>query len=682
MTNHVLAAKLLKFAKRLDGGLGGFLEYSGERLLIGALIVTTIFCLVVQVLSITHPFPIDYGEAPLVDQAMRLAHGLNIYRPDLATPPYTISNYPPLYIVFILPLILLFGPNFWAGRLLSAICALLSALFIYLILFRLTRDRFASVVSGLILLANPFVVHWSSYLRIDLLALALSLGGLVVLIPWPLTRRRLIIGAVLLVGAIFTRQSYALAAPLAAFCWLLFKNWRRAFLLAGIVALTSLVLFLIINLASANGFYYNIVTANVNEFGIDRLKMNMSHLWEVMPFLLVVSSLALVLFFRKMGTYALVTPYLIGGVLSAITIGKIGSNVNYFLELSAGLSLAAGTVLFWLRRFQPSRLLRVVVLVVLAVQAVLMLHNTLTDYLPDINGRRAKAGELRKLEDRVASSNGPILADEYMGLVTLENRPLYIQPFEVTQLAKAGMWDQKPLLDSIARQEFPLILIHYYPSFDVYKERWTPEMLDAINAAYTPVEQEADTRVYMPKQALVAEAISQCSGAPWHLPTQADLGLQWEKEGLKLDFYGKMPEGADPVYAVADGLLTRPKDVPGRLMIQHDDPFNSGRKVWSVYWNLLKANGVDELVSTEFPPGSESIPVKKGQMLGYQGSFSGKPGFPGWSYVGFGVVEPGADGTYPAQIALKNWIDPRDFLGVAIPSKDTQLNLQSLECKK
>jgi hypothetical protein len=118
------------------------------------------------------------------------------------------------------------------------------------------------------------------------------------------------------------------------------------------------------------------------------------------------------------------------------------------------------------------------------------------------------------------------------------------------------------------------------------------------------------------------------------------------------------------------------------LMIQHDDPLNPGRKVWSVYWNLLKANGVDELVSPAFPPGSSSVPVKQGQLLGYQGSYSGKPGFPGWGYLGFGVVGPGEDGQYPTQVGLKDWLDPRIYLGVDIPSNDSKQSAQSMGCKK
>jgi len=38
-------------------------------------------------------------------------------------------------------------------------------------------------------------------------------------------------------------------------------------------------------------------------------------------------------------------PVLVGGTISAITIGKAGSNVNYLFEFSAGISLVAGALI-------------------------------------------------------------------------------------------------------------------------------------------------------------------------------------------------------------------------------------------------------------------------------------------------------------------------------------------------
>ncbi|MFN8560354.1 MAG: hypothetical protein U0703_01670 [Anaerolineae bacterium] len=90
-----------------------------------------------------------------------------------------------------------------------------------------------------------------------------------------------------------------------------------------------------------------------------------------------------------------------------------------------------------------------------------------------------------------------MLADEHMGLLVLDGKPILMQPFEMSQLALAGLWDQQPFLDALMRGDYPVLLL-YQPSFNpgLRFERWTPEMLAAINAAYRPDFQTAETTVY------------------------------------------------------------------------------------------------------------------------------------------------------------------------------------------
>ena len=56
-------------------------------------------------LALDDPYTLNYGEGPLLDQAVRLARGENIYRADLSAPPYTITNYPPLYVLAQVPFV-------------------------------------------------------------------------------------------------------------------------------------------------------------------------------------------------------------------------------------------------------------------------------------------------------------------------------------------------------------------------------------------------------------------------------------------------------------------------------------------------------------------------------------------------------------------------------------------------
>jgi len=666
--------------KRLLASLGPHVENLATIILLLSLSLAAVGFLTYQVQAVSHPYPLDYGEAPLVDQAMRLAAGRNIYRTDLSSPPYTISNYPPLYVLSLVPFVKLFGPTFLAGRAISMLCGLASATFLALIIYTHTQDRIAAITTGLIFLAIPYVVHWSSLLRIDLLALACSTGGLYLLARWPTARWSTIGSALLLVAAIYTRQSYALAAPLAAFVWLWMHDWRRALRLRsgqalGLAALAgglSLILFLALNALTRGGFYFNVVTANVNEFGIERLEWNLRRLCDAAPFLLVIGGVSLVLAPGRVRSWPLLVPYLIGAALSSLTIGKVGSNVNYFLELCAALSLASGALVAWSRKH---RWLRVVLLALLTLQVRLLMQTTADEYLEPLSYRLHSRQELGQLEEIVASAEGPLLADEYMGLITLQGRPLYIQPFEVTQLANAGLWDQSPLVERIHDQEFSLILIHHFPGIEVHKERWTPEMLSAISRAYTPAAVLGNTRVYRPIGSHHTP-LDGCPGAAWRLPTRSDLGVQWHDAGLY--FFGRGNENSVPVYAVADGLLTQFPDWTGSVAIQHADPLQPGEKVWSYYADMASANGSESYIVQDFPPGSDNVPVKAGQLLGYQGRWSGQPLRPMWIHLRFSVVQAAEDGSFPGAVGPENILDPSSYLG--IEAGERQTDLQLLRC--
>ena len=114
----------------------------------GARIVLSFFLLAAgiifvlhSVLSVAYRYPLDYGEAPLVDQAIRLSAGENIYRPDLSTPPYTTANYPPLYVISLIPFLNWFDSPFHMARVISVIATLVSGAFISLIIYTLSNNR-------------------------------------------------------------------------------------------------------------------------------------------------------------------------------------------------------------------------------------------------------------------------------------------------------------------------------------------------------------------------------------------------------------------------------------------------------------------------------------------------------------------------------------------------------------
>ncbi len=450
--------------------------------------------------ALAFPYPLNYGEGPLLDQAVRLAGFENIYGGDLTRPPYVVSNYPPLFPLVQAPFVWLFGPAFWYGRLISLLCAAAVALFVGLTLHALTRDRLAALSGAMVFPAMPYVVRWSSLARVDLLGLALSWAVLFVVVRWPHKRWSVVVAGLCIVAAVYTRQTYALAAPLAAFVWLLARGQRRRALeLAGFAGGTALILFGILNVLTGGGFFLNTVTANLNDFRWERVSLNALGALLACPLLLVGALAFLSLADRKgNASWWLVAPYLAASVPSALLVGKVGSDVNYLLELSAAFALATGALIAW-QRERPR--VRIVLVALLAVQVLALAQSSrvasgLQDY---VIGQRP---EIARLSGIVAQADGPVLTDDQMGLLPLNGRRIFLQPFEMTQLSRAGAWDQRPLVEAIEREEFPIIMI-WKPPFakQIKRDRWTPAMLREIRDHYRPTDRLADMVVYRPKEA-------------------------------------------------------------------------------------------------------------------------------------------------------------------------------------
>jgi hypothetical protein len=478
-------------------------------------------------MALHFPYTLDYGEGPLLDQTLRLAQFQNIYHNNLSQSPYTISNYPPLFPLVQVPFVWIFGPALWYGRLLSILSVLASALFIGLTLQAMTRSNLAGVTGGLLLLVFPYIFHWSPLNRIDSLALALSWAGLYVIVrgsarqalaqaaPAPKQslyksfrtevsgQRWLVAGAALLVGAIFTRQTYALAAPMAAFVWLVHLSpRRRAFHLAILVGGASILLLGLLTLSTLGGFYSNIVTANVNAFSWKTVQDNIDPIWKNMRFLVVGAAAFLVAGSIKswrVSSWWLVAPYVVGAVLSGLTIGKDGSNVNYLFEFSAALSLVAGALVAWLEK--NNRLWRTALVLLIAFQVNTIYNWSKQEYYPrHISRMLTQSSELEHLTSLVKSASGIVLADEHMGLLPLTGKTIYYQPFEYKMMSDAGLWDQTAFVTQIKNKEFALILLFDPPSWDSQHARWTNEELDAIYANYSWSASLAYTTVYTPNK--------------------------------------------------------------------------------------------------------------------------------------------------------------------------------------
>lgn len=323
--------------------------------------------------AIAFRYPLDYGEAHMLDQAMRLLDGENIYRHDRLSPPYSITNYPPVMVGVMVPLEFTFGPTFWWGRALCVLCTLATALLLGLLTFRFTNDRVSSFFTGAYFCGTPGVAFWSPLVRVDMLALTFSVAGIFTLSRQQLKKWQFVCGIVLLVSAAFTKQSYLLAAPLACFCWLWCNDRKRAWRLVGALGIIGIGAALALDVATDGGFLFHVVRANVHEFTLPRLVNFWGGFIETTGIGLSVG-LVFLSFPSSFRAWPLLGPFLVGAALASLTVGKAGSSINYFLELNAALALASGQALAW-GRAQGSMLIKAGIVGCIALQSGLNLEN-------------------------------------------------------------------------------------------------------------------------------------------------------------------------------------------------------------------------------------------------------------------------------------------------------------------
>jgi hypothetical protein len=463
--------------------------------------VATAFFVGHEARAIAFPYPLDYGEGPLLEQARRLTAGENIYSPTLEHYPFTIANYPPLF-----PLLLgvaghLGGWTLASARLLTFAAAAACAALVTAIARAAGASRGAALVGGALFLANPYVVFWSTLVRIDLVALAFSLGALLVVVRGPRDTRRLLVAGALVLLAALTRQSHLLAAPAAIAVGLVFE--RRARAAAFVAGFASAVALVTVALAAAThgGFLLHTVTANRNAYSVSLLQYFAGDFAQTSGLLAALAAASAVLATRGLAApvRATLAAYFPLTLLSALTIGKVGSHVNYFLELVAASSVLCGVALCRAHeQSTPAWRSFGVWTTATACLGIGVGHSLLRP--ENMEAKLRRRADFDALAQVLRREPGRVLADETMGMLVLTGHRIELQPFEFTQLARQGLWDDSPVVRDLQDGSFGLVLVNDGPETPASwtRDRWTASMLAALHARYTPAGALGGATLYRP----------------------------------------------------------------------------------------------------------------------------------------------------------------------------------------
>jgi hypothetical protein len=502
---------------------------------LGGLILVLAHFLAAANLAIRFPFELDYGEG-IVWEQMRLIFDGRGYGP-IEGFPAIVFHYPPLYHAIVEGVSTVSGMDpLAAGRLVSLAASLLCGLFVALIAARVTRPSQGSAVAwtcaafaALTALAFEPVAVWGALMRVDMVAIAFSLAGVYFAIRALDRPSNVHIASLLVVAAVFTKQT-SLAAPAAAFFVLLLVRPRTAIAgMATCIAVGGTVL-AALTVASHGGFLRHIILYDINRFELARIYWVGAGL-SVHAVFCGVAALGVVQSLRetticcqgarsldalaarlqaapdKAATLLLLI-YLLILTLMLVLMGKSGSNINYMIEwmmtagLFAGLAVrdAARAVLndstldAGAKRISPAAFL---LPAALGVQALILpsppTHARTTDSAR-IDGMRALSLEIRR-------AGRPVIADD-MVLLLRSGQDVLWEPSIFAELASTGVWDERPFVAQIRARRFAFFITDAARGNPMFDSRYTPRVADAMDAAYPVQRRLAGYYLHYPASAI------------------------------------------------------------------------------------------------------------------------------------------------------------------------------------
>jgi 4-amino-4-deoxy-L-arabinose transferase-like glycosyltransferase len=327
------------------------------KVLIGLAVLAFIGYLIVYVIYAVElfrfPFDYDQGEGFELMDTVYFSRGEWPYR-DNDTYPFYSSNYPPLFHVVIVPLVWLFGPQYWTGRLVSFLGTLVTAGAIgYAVRrggARSAGDRrpWLAVISGLAFLASNYVYHVGPLFRQHMFMVMFETLA-VVLVAVTIEREerdgrhynKSLLGVMaLLLAAGYTKQ-LAYATVIAVFIFLFLRSPKRAVKWAVPFAAVTGLIFLGIDIATQGEWMLNTITANLNPFVPGQAEGLFRQWFRLHTLIIVVAALHALyqLYATRLSVYAI---WFVVATVNSITAGKWGAGESYFATAIAAACILSG----------------------------------------------------------------------------------------------------------------------------------------------------------------------------------------------------------------------------------------------------------------------------------------------------------------------------------------------------
>ena len=461
--------------------------------------------------AIAFPYQLDYGEGPILEIALRVAHGEPLY-PPINQPPYVIASYEPVYYLLSALGVWIWGPNYWFGRLVSLVSALAIAACVGLIVWRRSGHRFASWLAAGLILAMPHFLVWSALMRIDMLALALSVGAF-----YLFTRGRWKAGTLLFALGVFTRRTQVSAMVPAFLDYRDQKGWRPA--ARALVVQVGLVAALMAGgvLVTRGGMFHQLFLHTASSLG---KAWSWQQLWSLLwvpgnpspmklwPVYFVITAVGAIYCLAARGQRLLFI-YFAAACVIFLTGGRIGSAHNYLMEPTA-----VGAMMFGVMWAELSRRPGWTRPAVMALGGAIALQMLWTDlhlpYTISLAQPRVDPRASQYVIDRIKEAHGPVLCED-VGLTLQAGKEPPLMPFEFAQMARRGVLDPTPVFRKVREGGYALIVLRFdpfdpreielhRPGEDWKAGRWPDGIIEGMVASYRLDREVGPYFVFVPRR--------------------------------------------------------------------------------------------------------------------------------------------------------------------------------------
>jgi hypothetical protein len=481
--------------------------------------------------ALSYPYSFDYGEGIVWQQMRDMLRG-TAYGP-LGVYPAIVYHYPPVFHLATAATAALTGADeLAAGRAVEVASTLATAVLAAILTMQaIGRETPAWIRGGCGAFAALFflncgpVLAWAPLMRVDMLAGALGLLGMVFAVR-AIDRPVWIYAAALaFVLSLYTKQ-IGIAPPMAAFAVLLLADRRTA--LRGLIASTALGLIVLgaLSWMTDGGFVRHIFLYNVNRIDLARFVDLVELIGKHLP-LVLLAAVGAVSGWRLIRQIAggTVNPTSFGAGLKADraalavamllavlaiktlmlpTILKSGSNVNYLIEWLSAVAIFAGIAMrpvialaFGNGLARPDRTAFAVGLIALIAVAPQVAAVPVWGMSKQAMAERANA--LAPVVQQIASASKPVISDD-MTLLIRAGRNVAWEPAIAAELAHTGVYDEAGFVRMIKAGAFAFFVTEGKAGVAPFDERYNAPVAAAIKAAFPHEEEIGRFVLHLPQR--------------------------------------------------------------------------------------------------------------------------------------------------------------------------------------